>query len=84
MKTLFVLTAALALAGCAGLAPMKSGRIRPVALDRNAGINPDAKTVQQIVAMQAKQGRCKSAVEARVGRDGTSPRDWKCKGPKQS
>jgi len=83
MKTLIASMAALALIGC--VAPTgKSGHWTPVAWNRNAGINPDAAKVQQITAMQAKQARCKSEVEARPGRDGTSPRDWKCKGPKQS
>ncbi|HET9160887.1 MAG TPA: hypothetical protein VFN88_09760 [Caulobacteraceae bacterium] len=84
MRTLVLLTAALVLAGCAGFPPTKSAGVHPTVWNRNAGINPEAMKQQQIVAMQAKQARCKSEVEARVGRDGTSPRDWKCKGPKQS
>ena len=86
MRTLILSLTVVVLAGCAGYPQRQRvpGRVTPVAWQRNQGVNPDAAKVQQVIAMQAKQARCKSELEARPGRDGTSPRDWKCKGPKQS
>ena len=81
MRMVAVSIAALTLAACVG---PHHGHVGPTAWQRNQGVNPEAAKVQQVVAMQAKQARCKSEVEARPGRDGTAPRDWKCKGPKQS
>jgi len=84
MRTLALTIAALSLAGCNSLPLSKPGHASARVWNRNAGVDPEAAKVQMVVAMQAKQARCKSEVEPRPGRDGTSPRDWKCKGPKQS
>ena len=75
---------ALGLAGCANYGPQGAeARTRPVIWNRNADTNPEAAKVQQIAAQSGKQARCKSDTEQRQGTDGTSPRDYKCKGPKQ-
>jgi len=84
MRKLALIIAALSLVGCNSLPPHNAGHAQARVWNRDKVVDPEAAKVQMVVAMQAKQARCKSEVEPRPGRDGTSPRDWKCKGPKQS
>jgi hypothetical protein len=80
MRVAIVSLTALALAGC--MTPShddRHARTRPTVWGGNAAANAEARNVQVIVARNAKEARCKGEVSERPGRDGTAPRDYKCK-----
>jgi hypothetical protein len=79
MKVLIASVIAIGLAGCVGAAPSHHGHASAGVWTRNPAANADARNVQVIVARQAKEAKCKGEVSERQGRDGTAPRDYKCK-----
>ena len=79
MKMLIASAIAVGLAGCLGAAPDHRGHAGAGVWGRNTAANDDARNVQVIVARQAKEAKCKGEVSERQGRDGTAPRDYKCK-----
>ena len=79
MKTIVLSIAAMALASCAGGSYDRHDHTTAGVWGRNTATNADARNVQVIVARQAKEAKCKGEVSERQGRDGTAPRDYKCK-----
>ena len=80
MRILILSVAAMSLAACVGPPTYeRHGQARPIIWGGNAAANAEARNVQIIVARQAKEARCKGEVSERPGRDGTAPRDYKCK-----
>ena len=79
MKMLIASVIAVGLVGCAGGPYDRHGHATAGVWGRNTAANDDARNVQVIVARQAKEAKCKGEVSERQGRDGTAPRDYKCK-----